>query len=452
MLLPTLPASLHSSVVRLEAENATLEGPTVATTRKGYSGTGYATGLTKPNARIVWRVRSEPGLYAVRLGYAAATERGFTISVNGSKSSGMIPATGDAFRAGELGKVELKAGENEIAVERGWGFYDVDYLELSPAKSPAPLKRLPLHLSDPNAGPEARRLYADLLRGYGKTTLSGQYETGLADTGENAFVERTVGRTPAIVGGDLSEYSPAAVAHAFPKDLVSQWIEAGKRGQALTLTWHWDAPADLTDPKAWGASFYTKNTAFDVQKALADPDGERYKLMLRDIDAIAAQLRRLQDAHVPVLFRPLHEAEGGWFWWGAKGPEACKALWRLVFDRLTRVDGIHNLVWVWNSPKAEWYPGDDVVDVMSVDRYPDDRRDALSADWEDLIARFDGRKPVALAEFPGAPDLARMRRFGERWLYFVSWYGNVGPRTTPPEILKTTYDSPYVRSLPATKP
>jgi mannan endo-1,4-beta-mannosidase len=310
-----------------------------------------------------------------------------------------------------------------------------------------PLKPVSAVLVDPKATSEARRLYARLLKGYGKVTASGQYETGLADTGENLFVEKTVGRMPAIVGGDLSEYSPASVARRVPKDLTAQWIDDAKRGQTVTLTWHWTAPTGPIKEEDWGMAFYTKSTNFDIKAALSNPEGKDYGLLLRDIDTIAVQLRRLQDAHVPVLWRPLHEAEGGWFWWGSRGPDVCKALWKLLFNRLTKVDGLHNLVWVWNSPKAEWYPGDGTVDIVSRDCYPNDRRDPLKKEWEEMLAQFDGHKPIALAEFPGAPDIEKMREDGDRWLYFVSWYGSSGPRTTPPEVLKSTYDSKFVFSL-----
>jgi mannan endo-1,4-beta-mannosidase len=81
------------------------------------------------------------------------------------------------------------------------------------------------------------------------------------------------------------------------------------------------------------------------------------------------QLKKLQDNGVPVLFRPLHEAEGKWFWWGAKGPEPAKKLYKIVFDRLTRVHKLQNLIWVWNSVAKDWYPGNSYVDVVSADTY-----------------------------------------------------------------------------------
>ena len=432
--------------IRLEAEEARLDGPTVATARAGFSGRGYVTDVTKAKARIVWTVRARPGVYLARVRFASRGEKGFAVSANGLGSGATFPDSRGAWAIQEAGRVELKAGDNEVAIERGWGSYDVDWLELSPAPAPRAPRRVPARLCDPRATSEARALYARLVRGYGAKAWSGQYEKGDTD-----FVREKTGKTPAILGGDLIDFSPSrlpflAANDEHPKDPVPGWIDAVRAGQALTLSWHWNAPFGLPDTKEhrWYSGFYTHATTFDVTKAMSDPASEERRGIVRDLDAIAVQLRRLQDARVPVLWRPLHEAEGGWFWWGAKGPEAAKWLYRFEHERLTRTQGLHNLVWVWNSPKAEWYPGDDVVDVMSVDRYPDDRRDALSADWDDLLARFDGRKPLALAEFPGAPDVARMRRLGVRWAYFVSWTGGVGPRSTAPEILRSTYGLPAV--------
>ena len=73
------------------------------------------------------------------------------------------------------------------------------------------------------------------------------------------------------------------------------------------------------------------------------------------------------------LFRPLHEAEGAWFWWGAEGPEPCKKLYRLLYDKLTNEYGLDNIIWEWTGytyeTSAAWYPGDDVVDMIGYDKY-----------------------------------------------------------------------------------
>ncbi|MGV3614744.1 MAG: glycosyl hydrolase [Fimbriimonas sp.] len=439
--------------VRLEAEDAHLEGPSFASARTGFSGRGYVTGITADKARLVWKHRAKAGIYDAKIGFSTpGGTKGYDLFVNGSRMSGQFPATGESFAVHPAGKIELREGENEIGIERGWGHYDVDFLELTPSATPRRLRAIPRRLSDSKATPETRRLFNALADRYGKTTLSGQYEIK-----EGNYVRAQTGRHPAVMGGDLMDYSPSRVAFGSkPRNATEHFVDAGRKGQIVTLSWHWNAPKDLINREdhvnaagrkvnaLWWRGFYTEATTFDVAKAMADPASEDYKLLLRDIDVIAVELRKFADAKVPVLWRPLHEAEGGWFWWGAKGPEPCKKLWRIMHDRLTNHHGLHNLIWVWNSAREDWYPGDDVVDVMSVDHYPSDRTDPLSGPWEDLIARFDGRKMLALAEFPGAPDVERMFRFGVRWSYFVSWTGGVGPSSTPPEILKRVYNSPLV--------
>jgi mannan endo-1,4-beta-mannosidase len=192
----------------------------------------------------------------------------------------------------------------------------------------------------------------------------------------------------------------------------------------------------------WYKGFNTNATTFDVAKAMADPNSEDYKLLIADIDAIAQQLRKFDDAHVPILWRPLHEAEGRWFWWGAKGPEPFKQLWRTMFHRLSQHHGLHNLVWVFTGgPEHDWYPGDAYVDIVGVDSYPSDVRDPLSGLWDDLLHQYAGQKLIALTEFGGVPDIERMRRYGVYWAYFTSWTGNQGARGMSLESLKRIYTS-----------
>ena len=157
------------------------------------------------------------------------------------------------------------------------------------------------------------------------------------------------GQLPALFGGDLIEYSPTRVAHGSkPEGTTESFIARAKAGQLLTLTWHWNAPKDVLDAPYtdkngkkveahWYSGFYTYSTTFNLETALANPNSEDYKLLLSDIDTISVELKKTAAENIPVLWRPLHEAEGGWFWWGAKGPKPFVQLWRLMFDRLTNV-------------------------------------------------------------------------------------------------------------------
>lgn len=446
---PAAPAAIH-----LEAEQAALTGNAVLTKRAGFSGAGYVGDFEKEGAKIVWAVpKAAAGLYAVQIRYSAPFgDKGYDLVVNGRRLSGTLRATGDRFASQSGGKVELRAGANTVAVERGWGYYEVDAVDLVPAGPAPPPAAVSASPSDPQATPEARALLAALGRLYGDRTLSGQYGTP-----DNEYVRSLAGKTPAIMGGDFMDYSPSRLAHGSdPKGETERVIRAARAGQVVTMSWHWNAPAGLLDKMLvgkdgkpvdarWYKGFYTDATTFDIQEALADPKSADYARLLRDMDAVAAQLQKFSDAGVPVLWRPLHEAEQGAFWWGAKGPGPFKQLWRLMHDRLTNVHHLHNLIWVESSgTKPEWYPGDDVVDVVGVDEYPADTGDPLSGDWDTLMGQHGGHKIIALSEFGGVPDVEKMRRYGVRWSYFVSWSGDVGLHKMSKDDLVRFYHAPAV--------
>ena len=436
---------------RLEAEAAVIEGPVVATERDGFSGTGYVTGITRRSHRIVFTFDAEPGLHAVAIRYAAPHgAKGYVLDVNGVKHSGMLRGTGDAFASHEAGVLELAAGRNVVAVEHGWGWYDVDALEIRPVADPGTPPRPAGRPCDPQASPRVAELLLRLVETSGSATLPGVQ--GAADLD---YARRKLGVEPIVVSEDLMDYSPSRIERGTKPRETDRLLAHAQDGFVVSALWHWNAPRGLEpdvagtpgakSKKPWFRGFYTDATTFDVAAALADEQGDDHRLLLRDIDAIAVQLRRLADADVPVLWRPLHEAEGGWFWWGAKGPEPFKALWRLVYERLTRHHGLHNLVWVFTGSAApEWYPGDDMVDVVGLDAYPADGRDPLAADWAALRAAYGDRKPLALTEFGGVPDIGRMRRCGICWTYFVSWSGGKGMRRTPEEEIRRIYGLPGV--------
>ena len=307
----------------------------------------------------------------------------------------------------------------------------------------AALAPVPATLCDSSATVEARKLMADLVADYGKHTWSGQQATN-----DVSFIKATSHRTPAIFGSDFMNYSPSRVIRG---SLTTRWTEDAiamqRSGHVVTMCWHWNAPTNLIDSASepWWKGFYTAATRFDVSAALADTNSQEYALILRDIDAIAAQLKKMSDANVPILWRPLHEAEGGWFWWGARGPAPFKALWRLLYTRLTVYHGLHNLIWVLTSSDPNWYPGNDVVDIVGADAYPKEPGNALAPAWEQLKARFNGVKLVALTEFGGVPDIERMQASGVWWSYFVSWNGMV--QSVPGATVARIYQSPGVVTL-----
>ena len=179
--------------------------------------------------------------------------------------------------------------------------------------------------------------------------------------------------------------------------------------------WHWNAPANLINQPArnGGAASTPTRRRSICRPRWRIPAGSDYQLLLRDIDAIAVELQKFEDAGVPVIWRPLHEAQGGWFWWGAHGPETFKELWHLTYDRLTNHHGLHNLIWEFTSSAAEgnhldWYPGDDVVDMIGLDIYTDPSA-TMSGQWYDMLEHYNGRKMIAVSE---TDTLVESRRDG----------------------------------------
>lgn len=134
---------------------------------------------------------------------------------------------------------------------------------------------------------------------------------------------------------------------------------------------------------------------------------------------MADYLKRFRDLKIPILWRPLHEAEGGWFWWGARGPEPCRKLYHLMYDRFTNIHRLDNLIWVWNSIDPEWYPGDDCVDIISCDIYV--RDDNPLKEQFDGLSKLSENKMMALAECGVHPDADKMKEAGAMWLWSMAW-------------------------------
>jgi hypothetical protein len=217
-----------------------------------------------------------------------------------------------------------------------------------------------------------------------------------------------------------------------------------KRNGIVTFCWHWNAPVGKR-------AFYTKETDFDAARAVI-PGTLEYEGVLRDMDVVAEQLKLLQAAQVPVLWRPLHEANGRWFWWGAAGPDACKKLWRLMFDRFTGQHGLTNLIWVFSPGAsidlADWYPGDAYVDIIGQDHYPmDGNHGAAKEIYDELVALGDGTKLVGMSENGPIPAPAAVAREKVGWLFFITWAGKELTNYNSPEQLKEYYGHPRVASL-----
>jgi len=478
-LLPLSNIELQPSplgALRLEAGEGTLSGDglRLAALQEQGSGYTYATGFDSKDDIIRWAFASDAGFYQVKLGYRSENgEKAYLLGLDGLHVEGRFKAT-NVFSSLNAGRYWLDSGDHLVTLGGGWLYYDIAYVELTPVAAPQPPKKFVPVPADEQLSLQARNLLNYLASEYGERTLSGQEALK-----EHRKIERRVGYSPAILSADLVEYSPSRIEYTANhkgvessgldglvsrmREMFTNTPEGGGLTESLiqaaqqdrnivTLLWHWNAPMHLpnTQDKPWWSGFYTRATNFDVAAALADTNSVEYKAILSDIDAIALQLKKMQQAGIPILWRPLHEPEGRWFWWGAKGPEAFKALWKLLFDRLTVHHQLHNLIWVLSSEDSGWYPGDEYVDIIGVDAYPADLSDPLVTRWDALIERYDGKKLIALTEFGGVPDINRMHKHGVWWSYFVSWtdrYGDFGPALMSDEQLRDRYSSESVITL-----
>ena len=309
----------------------------------------------------------------------------------------------------------------------------------------AGVMRPPKTLTDPQATNEARSLLSFLVDNYGQKVLSGQQ-----DLSEIDYIYSVTGKKPAVGVFDLIDYSPSRIEHgANPTGQTESWISwANTGGGIVSLSWHWNAPTDLIDEPdyEWWRGFYTYATTFDIAAVLADPAGERYQLLIRDLDAIAVELEKFQTAGLPVLWRPLHEASGGWFWWGAQGSAPFIELWQLMYDRFVNVHGLHNLIWVYTVGDAAWYPGDAYVDIAGMDIYPSNPDTSMVWERQDTQSRHEGVKLVALSESGIVPDPDKIRQDDVWWSWFSVWSGEF-IRDTDTTYLNTVYHDDDIITL-----
>ena len=311
---------------------------------------------------------------------------------------------------------------------------------------------------NPNASERAQKLLNYLSETAGKAIITGQH-TQTNPMEEIAYIREKTGKEPLLRGFEMLAYSPNInYADATEPCLTEVYENRGTMETALnwaketdgivTLTFHWFSPLGGHDK-----SFYAKNTDFDAKQILVEGIPER-AAFYHDLDVIAAELQKFRDADIPILWRPFHEADGEWFWWGAKGAVVAMKLYRLMFDYFVNAKELDNLLWVWNCPIAEAYPGDDFVDIVSVDIYLQKyEKTDYSEQYEQLVQATSRNKTAALGEVGYLPDIELLSQSHTPWAYFMTWSKEfcIGEQYNTTDRLKSMYDSSYAVSVPLKK-
>ena len=275
---------------------------------------------------------------------------------------------------------------------------------------------------------EAEQLLQCLRSVEGQKTISGTMACVNWNLNEAKWVHQHTGKWPALNGFDYIHHPFSSKGGWIDYTNISELSKWNSEGGVVTIMWHWNVPANKSGEYSfyWGTE--ADKTTFDVRK-IFEPKSSEYKLMMKDIDQIASYLKLLKNAKIPVLWRPLHEAGGMWFWWG-RDPDACNELWRTMYRRFQKA-GLDNLIWVWTQSAAwgkpysdgyRWYPGDEYVDIVSIDVYNNNSAANIYTSCYKFLCNNSPTKFVALTECGNVPTISKQWSAGCKWLFFMPWY------------------------------
>lgn len=301
----------------------------------------------------------------------------------------------------------------------------------------------------PNPTAEAAALLRFIHEISGKKTLAGQHCAPLHGSTRLVVVQRQTGTYPALFGQDFGFDGPGCWDGInFRQNIVDEAIRRYHEGFIITLMWHAVRPIE-EEPVTFDESIQGKVSAAEWRD-LITPGTRIHERWKSQVDVIAWFLRQIRDAGVPVLWRPYHEMNGDWFWWGKKtGDDGYKKLYRMLFERLAHFHGLNNLIWVFNAneinsnvdPYADFYPGHDVVDILATDVY---RQGFADKDYQTLSA-LAGKKPIALGEVGKVPPPELLEK-QPRWAWFMVW-NDTSTLSDGLEPFRKTYASERVLTL-----
>jgi hypothetical protein len=271
--------------------------------------------------------------------------------------------------------------------------------------------------ADKNATKETIRLYNNLKRLANKGFMFGhqdalaygvgwKYEEGRSD------IKDVTGDYPAVYGWELGrlEIDKPVNLDSVPFKKMQQLIKQGyERGGVITISWHLNNP--LTGKSAWEPATGT------VASIL--PGGRSHNLYKQWLDKVALFMNELKDGSgkfIPVIFRPYHELNGNWFWWGGKNcaPDEFRKLWIFTVSYLRDEKKLHHLLYAYNTDRyasredyLEKYPGDEWVDVIGFDIYQrNSSNEKFISDIDKMLSTLEDiakekNKIPALTEFGG---------------------------------------------------
>ncbi|MBR1591586.1 MAG: glycoside hydrolase [Ruminococcus sp.] len=399
-----------------------------------YSGKGYLTGFKDDGSQSVKFTAKAPTNQHYDLSFSISAEKSVTcsVSVNGKEVDKFKTRKNGKFTLITIYGIYLDKGEAEIELTPK-GNIKLDYLKFSNNTTLGKISyRTDETPVNSNASDSVKNLMEFFSDNYGEYIISAQYVSDSTNS-ELELVNHTTGKYPVIRCSALHNEGESFEGC---KDDIKAAAEWYKNGGLVSLMWYWESPSKKS-------SVYTEETDFSLSDAVTDIDisdmsqedirglygegqiSEQCYGLIRDMDSMAELLKELQEEDIPVLWRPLHEAYGDWFWWGADGEEAYSWLWQLMYDRYTEYFGLDNLIWIWNGQSSNTLVAKNTFDIAAVDIYLDPDED-FGSRYEQFIAMqkiVGADKLIAMSECSRQPDVDTAFRDNTVWLFSGQWYG-----------------------------
>ncbi len=426
-IAPTEFETLHSDTnIKLNAEGGVFEGSIYSD--ENADGMKY---IIVENGQSFTHIADLPTPQYYRVAIAARSVSGASLKLTiGGIAVGnfYIPAGGEEFSMYAVDNIYIDSGPRLVSVQAQNGSVSLDYLRIESSEAvPRSAYDISSVLCTDNAGLPAVGVMKYLTDIYGEKTITAQNVT----PGTNAEIETLAletGRKPAMRCGEiaLSLLSGEENAERAEKELAlgREWWE---NGGLVSYAWHWYSPDGSRAVKR-------VLTDFDLAKALDGVDVELLAqsdereletllendlatedsiALLKDIDLISQKLKELLDKDMAVIWQPLPDSGMDDYWWNSDG-ESYKKLWRLIFLRMTDMHDLNGLIWVWNGSSAEFYPGDDYVDIIG-QSFTEVTAQPYSGRFSALSA--ENSKALAVTSCIKLPKPDYMKRDNAMWLW-----------------------------------
>ncbi|MBR0512349.1 MAG: glycoside hydrolase [Ruminococcus sp.] len=420
-----------------EAEKAELKGAKVASDLPEFSGDGYVTAFGKEGKNSVVFEIDVPSNqhYDLSFNILSGSTVNCRLKLGDEQLTEFRTTDNKKFTYITIYGVFLTKGKQKLEFTPKDGDISLDYLKIENNTSLSDISYdAKGELVNKKAGESAKELMSFLSDNYGKYMITGQYAYG-GNNSEMDLIYRTTGKYPVIRFSNFEVPDVSYDASFKEVDAAADWY---LNGGISCVSWYWKSPSEKK------SGIRTEETDFDISKAVTDKDiaelteeelrelyskgeisRECYGLLL-DIDNMAGQLTSLRNRGVPVLWRPLPEGCGDWYWWGAKGADSYKWLWKLIYDRFTKYFELDNLIWIWNGQSNSAMVDKRTFDIASVDLYFSGEKDYGSRFYEEFAAvqKFTGTdKLIAISECGSVPDMDTAFRDNAVWSFFGVWYG-----------------------------